>query len=139
MRFLTFAFGFAALALAASAHAQPLPQPQLVQTIDKAYAHWKASLHAGGLSGLQTEITDCYGKLAAHPSQPQAAWCVALDHYSLLDGMNFPPALVPAYFKTDAVFARLDRAVAQSTPPKDRKEFTRRLLVEADEAIQRKR
>jgi hypothetical protein len=130
----------AALGLGAiAAHAQPLPQARLVQVMDKAYAHWKSSLRANGLVGLQAEIADCYRKLEARPDQAQAAFCAALDHYSLVDAMNFPKDLVPPYFKTDAVFARLDKAVAQSTPPGDRKEFTRRFLVEADEAIRRKK
>lgn len=137
MKSLALAVGLTALSAVASA--APLSEAEVAKAADQAYAHWKVSLREAGLSGLQAEVAGCYAKLKARPTQARAVYCAALDHYSLLDAMNFPPALAPPYFKTDAVFKRLDDAVAQSAAAQDRKELTRRLLVEADEAIRRKR
>jgi len=119
----------------AVAHAEPLGRPAIAQQTKKAWADWKAEMQGSGWVGLQPRIAKCYAEVAAKPSQEQAVYCAVLDHLTLLDTMSFPAPLRPTYFTTDAVFARLDKAVAQTTPKSERSLFESRLLSTVQETI----
>ena len=123
------------LALCAGAEAAPLSAKALSQACGLALKHWRSSMTKGGLVGLQTESEACLKALQAAPSQRKAVDCAALDHYSLLDALNFPETLRPPYFRTDAVFARYDKIVALSTPAAERAAFASRLLTSLDETL----
>ena len=84
---------------------------------------------------LQAESQACLKALERAPSQRAAVYCAAIDHFSLLNSMNFPENLRPPYFSTDAVFARYDKIVALSTTPPDRSRFASRLLATLDETL----
>lgn len=88
-----------------------------------------------GLFGQQAESQACFKTLERKPSQRQAVYCLSLDHFSLLDWMNYPEAVRPPYFSTNAVFARYDKAVARTTSPTDRAAFASRVLTNLDETI----
>lgn len=124
--------------LGAGARAQPISDHNLSKATDAALVHWRASLKAEGWVGLQPEIAGCFTELDRKPSQAKAAYCTALDHYTLLDTLSFPETLRPPYFGSSAVFARLDHAVAVSTPEADRSAFGRALLLSFDASIRKK-
>jgi hypothetical protein len=121
--------------LATTAIGQPISAAQLQKTTARALRDWRAGVQAGGLLGQQAESEACFKKLERKPSQLQATYCVSLDHFSLLDFMNYSENLRPPYFGADAVFARLDKAVALTTPPADRDAFASHLLTTLDETI----
>jgi hypothetical protein len=123
------------LAGGAIAGARPISAADLQATVAQALRQWRAGMEAHGLVGQQAESEACFKTLEHNPSQRQAAVCVSLDHFSLLDAMNYPEALRPPYFSTDAVFARLDKAVARTTAPAERQAFASRLLTTLDETI----
>jgi hypothetical protein len=133
-RLLAVALGFG-LALGAAADAASLSSSQLTQTCALALKEWRASFEEGGMVGLQAKSASCLKALERAPSQRAAVYCAALDHYSELDSMNFPQSLRPAYFSTDAVFARYDKIVALSTIPAERAAFASRLLATLDEVL----
>lgn len=121
--------------LAFNAAAHPLAEARIATVTTQAFHRWKIAVQTGGLARLQDEIMRCYAGLDARPSQARAAYCAALDHYTLLATLDLHGDQRPPYFATDAVFARLDAAVAKTTPARDRFEFTRRFLVIVDEAL----
>lgn len=121
--------------LAANASAHPLAESRIATVTTQAFHRWKIAVRTEGLSGLQDEIMRCYAGLNTRPSQARAAYCAALDHYTLLATLDLHGDQRQPYFTTDAVFARLDAAVAKTTPARDRFEFTRRFLVIVDEAL----
>jgi hypothetical protein len=137
MRLTGLAVAMLAALLGGGVLAQPIPQGALLKQTDAALAHWRASLKAHGWVGLQAEVADCFTALDAKPTQAKAAYCTALDHYTLLDTLSFPEALRPPYFGANTVFARLDKAVAASTPAADRAAFGRALLMSFDESIRK--
>lgn len=131
---LAFTAGLTAgLGLSAAAH--PPAEHRIAVVTTQAFRRWKIAVRTEGLAGLQDEIARCYAELDARPSQSHAAYCAALDHYTLLATLDLHGERRPPYFATDAVFARLDSAVTRTTPAKDRFEFTRRFLVIVDEAL----
>jgi hypothetical protein len=124
-----------AVLTAGGADAGPIDQRALADTARMALAHWRVREQAVGWVGLHDEISSCFQRLEVKPSQSRAAYCIALDHYTLLDTLSFPEKLRPPYFGTNAVFARLDRAVAVSTPAPERAAFARAVLVTLDETL----
>ncbi len=120
------------------ANAAEISHRALANATTAAFQHWKVEMKAKGWIGLQSEISDCFAGLAAKPSQARAAYCAALDHYTLLDVLNFPEGLRPPFFNSDAVFARLDKAVALTTPPADRTDFDRAFLAAASDSLRAK-
>lgn len=117
------------------AFAEPLGSAAIAAQVKKGWSDWKAAMQDSGWAGLQPRIDDCYKQVAAKPSQSRAVYCATLDHLSLLDTQSFPANLRPPYFATDAVFARLDKAVAETAPRADRQLFESRLLSNMQETI----
>jgi hypothetical protein len=123
------------LALFAVARGESLSSAELAKTCALALKRWRAGFARGGLVGLEAESRSCFSALQRAPTQHAAVYCAALDHFSLLDSMNFPQSLRPPYFSTDAVFSRYDKIIALSTPPAERAWFASRLLVTLDETL----
>jgi hypothetical protein len=124
--------------VAGTADAAEISRHALTNATTAAFQHWKVQMKAKGWIGLQSEISDCFAGVAARPSQARAAYCAALDHYTMLDVLNFPEGLRPPFFNSDAVFARLDKAVALTTPPANRADFDRAFLAAASDSLRAK-
>jgi hypothetical protein len=95
--------------------------------VKAAFLHWRAEEFTHGALMLPDEITACFAQLKAGPTETKAAYCIALDHFTVVNAGLTPGEALPDFFSDANVGDRFATAVVEATPESSRIAFQHQL------------
>lgn len=93
-----------------------------------AFVHWRAEMLTHGALTLPDEVAACFAGVKARPYPTRAAYCIALDHFTVVDA-EASGEVRPDFFSDAAVGDRFGEAVVEVTPESGRIAFQRQLEI----------
>jgi len=115
-------------ALAAGGPAAAASNAAIQQQVKAAFRHWRAEMFTHGALTLPDEVAACFAGVKARPYPTRAAYCIALDHFTVVDAKASGEA-PPPFFSDANVGDRFANAVAETTPESGRIAFQRQLEI----------
>ena len=117
----------AMLALVAAQPAGAASATAISAQVNAAFLHWRAEEFTHGALMLPDEIAACFAQLKAAPTATKAAYCIALDHFTVVNASLTPGEPLPDFFSAANVGDRFANAVVETTPESGRIAFQHQL------------